>query len=118
MFEAIFLTLIVGGWLIAASFPWFLLSVATRGNAGLGMLPLSWVAGLAVAFAVPLFGADDGNGLRLSFVVAFLVPAVLLAIRRFSLSATRELRSVHNLRSRRARPDVPQDVPQGQGDPP
>ena len=115
MFEAIFLTLIIGGWLIAASFPWFLLSVATRGNAGLGMLPLSWLAGLAGAFAVPLLGADDGNGLRLSFAVAFLVPVVLLAVRRFTASATRELRATQKLRG--SDPVRGPDVPQGQGDP-
>ncbi len=109
MFEAIFLTLIIGGWLIAAAFPWFLLSVVTRGNAGLGMLPVCWLAGLAGAFAVPLLGADDGNGLRLSFAVAFLVPVVLLAVRRFSLGATRELRAAQHLRS--------SDVRNGQGDP-
>jgi hypothetical protein len=120
VFDAIFLTLIIGGWLIAASAPWFLLSVATRGNAGLGMLPLSWLAGLAGAFAVPLLGANDANGLRLSFAVAFLVPVALLAVRRFSLGATRELRAARTPRSgdQVTSPEVPlSEIPRGQGDP-
>ena len=117
MFAAIFLTLIIGGWLITASFPWFLLSLATRGNAGLGMLPLSWVAGLAGAFAVPLLGATDGNGLRLSFAAAFGAPVALLTIHRFSRSATRELRAANTRRGRGPNTEAPRDVAQGQGDP-
>jgi hypothetical protein len=87
VFEAIFLSILISGWLVAASLPWFALSIATRGRAGLGMLPLCWVAGLTAAFAVPLLGATDASGLKLSFAVAFVVPVVLLAIRRFSATA-------------------------------
>jgi hypothetical protein len=87
VFDLIFLTLIIGGWLIAATFPWFVLSIATRGRAGLGMLPLCAFAGVVGAFAVPILGADDGNGLKLSFAVAIMVSTVLLALRRFSLGA-------------------------------
>ena len=42
MFTLIFLGLIVAGWLILGFVPWLCWSVATRGNAGLGMLPLAF----------------------------------------------------------------------------
>lgn len=88
-FEAIALTLMVAGWLVCAYLPWFLFSVFTRGNAGLAMLPLSLFAGLVGALIVPVLGLRDGTGLALSFVAAALLPAGLLAARRFALPAHR-----------------------------
>ena len=85
LYEAIFLSLFVGGWLVCGFVPWLVLSVATRGNAGLVYLPLSLFASVVAGLAVPLLGADGSGGLRLSFVAALGVPALLLAARRFSL---------------------------------
>lgn len=86
-FTVIFVSLFVAGWMIVASVPWLVISVRTRGEAGLAYLPLSWLAGVVCAVLVPVLGFDDGRGLALSFVVAFLAPALLLAARRFSLGA-------------------------------
>jgi hypothetical protein len=89
-FEIIALSLLVAGWLVCAYVPWLVLSIATRGNAGLAMLPLCLGAGLTAA--VPLFGVQDVRGLAGSFVVAAAVPAGLLTARRFALGATPPLR--------------------------
>ncbi len=85
MYTAIFVSLYIAGWLICAFVPWLALSVATRGNAGLGILPLCLFAGVVAALAVPVFGLTGVTGFWLSFLIAALVPAVLLALRRFSL---------------------------------
>ena len=85
LYSAIFVTLYVIGWLICAFIPWLALSVATRGHAGLGILPLCLFAGVIAALAVPVFGLTGATGFWLSFVIAALVPAALLALRRFSL---------------------------------
>jgi len=87
MYQAIFIGLYVTGWLVCAFLPWLALSIAKRGNAGLGNLPLCLLAGLVGGFAVPLLILDDANGLWLSFVTAAALPALFLAGRRFSLSA-------------------------------
>jgi len=87
MFEAIFITLFVAAWLFCGFVPWLAFSVATRGNAGLGYLPLSMFAGVVAGMAVPLLGADDASGIWLSMVAAAAVPAGLLTLKRFSLGA-------------------------------
>jgi hypothetical protein len=87
MYQAIFIGLFVVGWLVCAYVPWLALSIATRGNAGLGNLPLCLLAGLAGGFAVPLLILDDANGLWLSFVMAAALPSLLLVARRISLAA-------------------------------
>jgi len=88
VFTLIFMSLFLAGWLVCAAAPWFALSIKTRGSAGLRYLPLCLFAGVVAALAVPILGLDDGRGLALSFVVAFLAPALLLAARRFSLPRT------------------------------
>lgn len=88
MYTLIFVSLFVAGWLILAFIPWLVLSVATRGNAGLLNLPLCLVAGVVAGLAVPLLGKDDAVGMWLSAMAALLVPSLLLAARRFSLSAS------------------------------
>ncbi len=86
VFTLIFVSLFVAAWLVLAFIPWLVLSVATRGNAGLANLPLCLFAGLIAALAVPLLGMDGVPGIWLSMAAAFVVPTALLAIRRFSLA--------------------------------
>lgn len=83
LFDALFITLFVIGWLALGFVPWLILSVATRGNAGMRYLLPSMAAGVIGGLAVPLF-RDDGLGLGLSFVVAFAFPTLLLTARRIS----------------------------------
>jgi hypothetical protein len=87
LFNLIFLGLFFAGWLVCAYLPWLALSVATRGNAGLKMLPLCLFSGVVAALAVPLLGLDDGTGVWVSFVSALVAPALLLAARRFRVTA-------------------------------
>lgn len=94
-FDAIFLTLFVTGWLLCGMVPWLALSVATRGNAGLGYLPLSMFAGVVGGLAVPILGMTGLAGLWLSFVAAAALPALLLAARRLSLAASAGLHAAH-----------------------
>lgn len=85
-FDLIAGSLLVAGWLAAAYLPWVVLSVITRGNAGMAMLPLSLFAGLTAALAVPLLGATGGRGLASSFLLAMVVPAAMLAARRLAFT--------------------------------
>ena len=82
LFTLLFVTLYVLGWVALGFAPWFLLSVATRGRAGLRYLPLCMLAGLVGGLAVPILIRNDGLGLILSFVVALALPTLLLAIHR------------------------------------
>jgi hypothetical protein len=52
------------------------------------------------ALAVPLLINDGWPGVWMSFVAALVVPATLMAIRRFSREAIRERRPVVDSRSR------------------
>ncbi len=90
LFDAIFLTIFFGAWALCGFIPWFALSVATRGNAGLAMLPLCIFAGVVAGPAVPLLWIDNGTGIWVSLLSAFAVPAALLAVRRFSLGPRQE----------------------------
>lgn len=83
LFDALFITLFVIGWLALGFLPWLVLSVATRGNAGMRYLLLSMAAGVASGVVVS-FIRDDGLGLILSFVVALAFPTLLLTVRRVS----------------------------------
>ena len=91
LYDAIFVSLYVVGWLICAFAPWLALSVATRGRAGLAYLPLCLFVGVVAGIAVPIFGLTNALGLWLSFAAAFFVPALLLAARRFSLGGVDHL---------------------------
>jgi len=93
LFDAIFLTIFFGAWALCGFIPWLVLSVATRGNAGLGMLPLCVFTGIVAGPAVPLLGLDNGTGIWVSLLAALVVPAALLAVRRFSLGSRHE--SIH-----------------------
>ena len=84
LFDALFITLFVLGWLALGFVPWLVLSVATRGNAGIRYLLPSMAAG-AVGGVVVSFIRDDGLGLILSFVVALAFPTLLLTARRVAL---------------------------------
>ncbi len=90
LFDAIFLTIFFGTWAFCGFIPWLVLSVATRGNAGLGMLPLCIFAGVVAGPAVPLLWLDNGTGIWVSLLAALAVPAALLAVRRFSLGPRHE----------------------------
>ena len=81
MFDFIFLSLLIAGWLLCGYLPWFAWSVATRGNAGLRFLPLCLFAGLVAGLAVPILGFDGWWGLLASFVAAVAASAVLLTAR-------------------------------------
>ncbi|HXU25120.1 MAG TPA: hypothetical protein VN697_13915 [Tepidiformaceae bacterium] len=85
LYDAIFISLYVVGWLVCAFVPWLVLSVVSRGHAGLIYLPLCLFVGVVAGFAVPIFGLTDALGLWLSFAAAFVAPALLLGVRRFSL---------------------------------
>lgn len=84
LFDAIFLGILLAGWLLCAYVPWVVLSVVTRGKAGLRTLPLALFTGLVGALAVPVLGADGWGGVWASFAVAALAPALLLAVRQFA----------------------------------
>lgn len=81
------MSLFVSAWLILGFLPWLAFSVATRGHAGLGMLPLCLLAAVVAGLAVPVLGKDDGDGIWLSMVAALVAPALLMAARRFALPA-------------------------------
>lgn len=83
LFDLIFLSLFMVGWLLCAYVPWVALSIATKGNAGMVLLPLCLFTGVVAAMAVPVVGFDGPNGLKASFVVAFLASAAMLGIGRF-----------------------------------
>lgn len=96
LFELIFVTIFVAAWVVCGYLPWFLLSVFTRGNAGLVYLPLSVFTGVVAGLAVPLLGPQDMTGLWLSMVCALVAPSILLAARRFSLTpAPSQARTEH-----------------------
>lgn len=87
MFTAIFLSLFLAAWLLLGFLPWLMVSVVTRGRAGLGMLPLCLLAGLVGGFAVPLLGKDDGQGIWISMLAALVASSALIAARKFSQHA-------------------------------
>lgn len=84
-FELIALAVLFGTWALCGALTWVAFSVATRGNAGLGMLPLAMFAACVVPPLVPILGLEDGRGLALSYLVAVVAPAALLALRRFAM---------------------------------
>lgn len=84
LFTLVFVTLYALGWLALAFAPWLALSVATRGHAGLRLLPACLAAGVAGGLAVPLLVRDDATGLALSFAAALVLPALLLAAARLA----------------------------------
>jgi hypothetical protein len=84
MYTAIFVSIYLLAWGTLSFLPWLGLSIATRGRAGLWMLPLCLFAGVTAALVVPLAGATGWGGLWGSLVVAFLVPAGLLAASRLA----------------------------------
>jgi len=92
LFSAIFITLYVLGWLALGFVPWLVLSVITRGNAGLRYLPLSLFVGVVGGLLVPVLIRDDGLGLILSFVLALVLPTVVLAIQRATRRSPTESR--------------------------
>jgi hypothetical protein len=92
VFTLIFVSLFVAAWLFAGLIPWLVLSVATRGSAGLVNLPLCLFAGVVGGLAVPLLGKDDVAGIWLSVLAALVVPSLLLAARRLSLGAISQVR--------------------------
>lgn len=87
LFELIFGSLFIAAWMITGSIPWLALSVATRGRAGLANLPLCIFGGVVAGLAVPVLGLDGVVGIPVSFAAAVVVPALLLAARRFALGS-------------------------------
>lgn len=87
LFGILAMSVLVAGWLLTGTLAWLFVSVATRGNAGLGMLPLAWFCAVVAALVVPMVGFTGGGGLLSSFVVAFAAPLALLGARRWALRA-------------------------------
>jgi hypothetical protein len=77
--------------MVCGVLPWLVLSIVTRGDAGLAWLPVSMLVAVLAAMLVPILGATGITGLWFSFVAAVAGPAALLAVRRFSLGASREV---------------------------
>lgn len=84
MYTGIFVTLYLFAWAFLALLPWLGLSVATKGRAGLWLLPLCLFSGIVAALAVPFAGATGWGGLWGSLAAAFLAPAGLLAASRWA----------------------------------
>ncbi len=91
LFDLIFLTFFVFGWLLCGYLPWVALSVATRGNAGLANLPLSLFAALVAGLSVPILFRQDGLGAIISFAAAFVAAVAVLLARRSAAGALGEL---------------------------
>lgn len=89
LFELIFVSLFVAGWLACGFAPWLAVSVATRGHAGLHMLPVCLFGGVVGGLAVPILIRQDLAGLWLSFAAAILLPSGLIATQRLAMSARR-----------------------------
>jgi hypothetical protein len=87
LFDIIFGAIFIGLWMALGIVPWLTLSIATRGNAGIGMLPLCMLAGIAGGMIVPFLGFTDVSGIWFSFTAALALPAGLLTARRFAASA-------------------------------
>lgn len=87
LFSILAMTVLVAGWLTVGTFAWLAVSVATRGNAGLAMLPLAWFCAVVAALIVPMLGFTGGGGLFGSFVVALVAPLALLGARRLAMRA-------------------------------
>lgn len=85
LFEIIFVSVFVFAWLICGFAPWLVNSVATRGQAGLGNLPLCLLAAVVAGTALPALGANGLSGIWMSLVAAVAVPSLLLAFRRIAL---------------------------------
>jgi len=89
VFTALFLALFIGAWAVCGAGAWLGLAVATRGHAGLAMLPVAMAAGVVGGLAVPLLARDDVAGLWASLVASVLLPGALLGARALARSATR-----------------------------
>ena len=84
MFAFIFVSLMVVTWLALGFLPWLAWSVATRGYAGIGMLPVCMFGAVVAGLAVPMLGRSDGAGMGMSAGAAVAAAAALLAVRRFA----------------------------------
>ncbi|WP_322818056.1 hypothetical protein [Tepidiforma sp.] len=84
MYTAVFVTLYLFAWGTLAFLPWLGLSVATKGRAGLWLLPLCLFSGIVAALVVPFAGATGWGGLWGSFAAAILAPAGLLVASRLA----------------------------------
>lgn len=87
LFDALFIGLFVLGWFACGTLAWLVGSVATRGNAGLGTLPLAGVAAVAGGLVVPFVGFTGVGGLAGSFVAATGFAALVTFARIYSRSA-------------------------------
>lgn len=95
LFDLIFLGLFFAGWLLCAYVPWVVLSVATRGNAGMILLPVCLFTGVVAALTVPVLGFEGTGGLWFSFVAAAGASVVVLALRRFAAPASTGMAAIH-----------------------
>jgi NhaP-type Na+/H+ or K+/H+ antiporter len=102
-FPVIFGTAFILSWMLCGSLAWLVFSIATRGRAGLPLLPASAAVGVVGGISVPLLLRDDAWGIPISLVVAVMAPAVFLAARRYSLPTKGERAVV---------PSLPKDRPE------
>jgi len=87
LFDLIVGTLFVVTWSAIGIVPWLVVSVATRGHAGMAMLPLCILAALAGGMLVPFVGFTDASGIWLSFAAALALSSVTMLARRFASPA-------------------------------
>lgn len=94
MFTAIFLILFFGLWVICGSLVWLVVSVATRGEAGMLSLPLAMFAACVAGLLVPLLIRDDGIGLWLSPLAAIAAAGIVVGARLWARDALALERSI------------------------
>lgn len=87
LFDLIAGALLITVWMALGVVPWLVASVLTRGHAGVVLLPLCMLAGVAGGMLVPFLGFTDVLGIWLSFASALVLPAILVAARRFASPA-------------------------------
>ncbi len=83
-FDLIAGALFIGIWMALGVVPWLVASVLTRGHIGVVLLPLCVFAGVTGGMLVPFLGFTNTSGIWLSFVVALMLPAILVIARRFA----------------------------------
>lgn len=103
LFGILAMAVLLIGWLAVGTLAWLVVSVATRGNAGLGMLPLAWFTAVVAALIVPMLGFTGGGGLLSSFVVALAAPLMLLSARRWAMRAQQPARTTDSAHAHEAK---------------
>ncbi len=72
LFDAIFLALFVGAWLLLSLLSWITLSMRRRAYGALWAAPFAALGGVAGGVLVPLAGLDNALGIGVSMIAALL----------------------------------------------